>query len=360
MIVRKECVICCNDLKLIFAREKYPITASPPTNSEEFDIYTDQTFYKCVNCSCIQLGNLVDPILLYDSAHNNTMNTPTWKEHHTLFAKFIGNDNDILEIGGCGHLYNILKSINEQKIEYSCLDICDPIEKIDDVIYLKGNCETFNFPQKTLVLSHTFEHLYNPRNFLSSIQRSNIRSIYISIPDMMKSIDLGVPNFLHNEHTYYIDKYLIEWLFSEYGYVCQKYYEFKNHSLFFYFQKGDVNKQTKLENRRFIAEKIHSDFKNESSRLHNLVIKEKSFIMPAGLFGQFLCYTCPTKNILGFIDNDISKQNKRVYGTTFFVYSLEDALRLTPEYIYLIAGPYTNEIKDQIRLYDQRVEIIVL
>lgn len=358
MIARNKCVICYDELNLMFVRENYPLTASPPSQSYELDIFMDQTFYKCKNCSCVQLGTLINPEYLYSSLHNNTSNTPTWKEHHSKFAEFIKVENEILEIGGSGIYYDLLK-IRNPTIEYSCLDLVEPLDKKNGINYYKGNCETFTFPNKTLVLSHVFEHLYNPRQFVANISASNVYSIYISIPNMFKLIDLKTSNVLHNEHTFYIDKSLIEWLFAQYGYTLCNYYEFKHHSLFFLFQQGKTNTNMNLENKSAIAEKIKNLFDEDAGRLKNIKIKENSFIMPAGLFGQFLYYICSPK-ILGFIDNDITKQNKRVYGTPYFVYSLENAVNLNPTAIYILAGPYKTEIVHQINSTNKNIEIIEL
>jgi hypothetical protein len=82
MSTRTECIICCGKLNLLFKRDSYPITANPPKNSQKYedDIVSNQTFYSCKQCSCVQLGDLVDPLLLYKDALNNTQNTP-----HALF-----------------------------------------------------------------------------------------------------------------------------------------------------------------------------------------------------------------------------------------------------------------------------------
>lgn len=357
---RIKCVICYESLYLIFERKKYPITASPSLNSYKEDHFLDQTFYKCRNCSCMQLGNLINPEYLYESSHNNTSHTPTWKEHHKLFADFITNEHSILEIGGSGILYNLLKT-NNPEIKYSCLDMCDPSEFIDGITYYKGNCETFTYPDATLVMSHVFEHLFNPREFIENINKSNVKSIYISIPNMMKLIELEVSNILHNEHTFYIDKLLLEWLFSQYGYSLLNYYEFKNHSLFFHFQKQEkADIKIPLINRPEIIEKIHKIFLNDSLRLENIIIKPNSFIIPAGLFGQFIVYSCKPENIIGFLDNDTMKHNKRVYGTSYYVYPFDEIMNHENIIIYILAGPYKDEIIKQLNSYKKKIQIIEL
>ena len=96
---RKLCVICSDKLEVLFTRKKYPISASPPSHAYEADEFADQIFTSCPKCSCVQLGTLIRQEDLYTSSHNNTANTPTWKEHHHKFAEFIRRENTIVEIG---------------------------------------------------------------------------------------------------------------------------------------------------------------------------------------------------------------------------------------------------------------------
>ena len=57
--------------------------------SDMKDILSDIIFKGCTSCGCVQLETLIDPDILYQEYHNDTVNTPTWKEHHSLFTSFI-------------------------------------------------------------------------------------------------------------------------------------------------------------------------------------------------------------------------------------------------------------------------------
>jgi len=359
MFSRTECVICSGELQIAFERKKYPITVNPPhiSESHELDRYCNQLFYTCVKCSCVQLGNLIDPSLLYESNHNNTYNTPTWKEHHEQFSRFIlkSGVKNILEIGGNGILFRLM---NTPHIQYSCLDIYDPIEKIDGIHYFQGNCEEYEYTKGGhIVMSHVFEHLYNPRKFIEKIDTCEIESVHISIPNMKRMIELNNPTIMNNEHTYYVDAVSIEWLFSHYNYELCEVYEFKKHSLFFSFRRNiHVHKQT-LQNRPEIANALC--FHLQNIRFESLHIKPNSFIVPAGMFGQLLYYY-KQPDILGFIDNDTTKQKHRVYGTPHYVYDFNILLNYDVVTVYLLAGPYTSELKEQIHSINANVEVIEL
>ena len=276
--------------------------------------------------------------------------------HHRHFATFVlkGAKNHIVEIGGNGILYDIIRE-KGLGLNYSVLDICEPTIKRDNITYLLGNCEQHKFIEnEEIVMSHVFEHLFSPRKFIENIRNCRVQTIYISIPNMLYLIDSGNNVVLHNEHTYYIDKSLIEWLFLEYDYFLEDLFEFNNHSLFLKFKKCLQSKRSDLIRDISITDKILKSI----NPLFNFKIKENSFICPAGLYGQLLMYYFKDVKILGFLDNDKTKQNLRVYGTPYFVYSFDRLLELDNVTIYLIGGLYNAELIKQINDYNKNYEII--
>jgi hypothetical protein len=167
-----------------------------------------------------------------------------------------------------------------------------------------------------------------------------------------------MPYLLHNEHTYYIDRYLLEWLFLQYGFVLTEFYEFKQHSLFFHFRRQEGAQAYALEARPQIVEQIHSSLRNDYLRFQDVTIKPTSFVIPAGLFGQFFYYSCGSNNLLGFLDNDPSKQHRRVYGTPHLVYPFAKLAEYDACTVYVFAGPYMREIVRQLQEISSTVEIV--
>jgi hypothetical protein len=365
MSLRTNCVICSTDLTPLYIRKNFPISISPPKPGTPFrmDNFSDQTFSSCPNCSCVQLsGNLIDPAILYANPHNNTGNTPTWKLHHETFSKFVLNTlpKKVIEVGGTGTLYACMKE-ETPDIPYSSLDICSPTKKLPGVTYLQGNCETFDFTgHSTVVMSHVFEHLYNPCKFIENLSNAAVEHVIISIPNMKAMLDVNNINILHNEHTYYVDRLFAEYIFSKYNYKLTLANEFKDHSLFFHFTltKDTEYMKNQLAPRPEIPERMFDIYSREKERLSNILIKENSFIAPAGLYGQLLHYFSKPDTLLGYLDNDTAKQGVRVYGTPYYVFpfdSLKNHKRIT---IYLWGGPYKEELLKQLQTYNISVEII--
>jgi hypothetical protein len=244
------------------------------------------------------------------------------------------------------------KNIN---LNYSILDICNPSSKIENVPYLLGNCEEYKFQKnEAVVMSHVFEHLFNPKKFVKNMDECEVQSIYISIPNMEYMINSNSLVVLHNEHTFYINKHLIVWIFSQNNYQLLNYYEFKNHSLFLHFKRNiEVPKKKLLKDNHISSRLIQT-----LNPVFNITIKENSFVCPAGLYGQLLMYYFKDSKILGFLDNDKTKQNLRVYGTPYVVFPFDELMKHNNLTIYLMAGLYNSEIIKQIECYNKNFEII--
>ena len=364
-MIRDTCVLCDKGLLTeLHTLKNYPITPSSNEMDASSDEFSDCIFATCNICGCIQLQTLVDPVKLYENSHNSTENTPTWKEHHRLFAEFISERSDtvLLEVGGnSGTLYRLLS----QKIpNYTILDICDSTSRPSTVQFIQGNCENYDFTGYThIALSHTFEHLYHPKRFVENLSKAKVQSVFISIPNMDHLYISKNISILHNEHTFFVGDTEIRHLFSRYGYSCAVTYSFKTHSLFYYFVYDLTTVQLSLLNslqRSMNIKGVLSDFEVSVKRV---VIEHPCFICPAGHYGQKIFYYLQQycKNVIGFIDNDLSKQGKRVYGTPAFVYSPDVLIEYkgSPILVILYAGPYTRELKLQLNLLHPSIVYII-
>jgi len=366
---RTTCVLCnSNLLEHVYTLKDYPTIPSSTSNGYNEDEFQDCIFVGCKECGCVQLKTLIDPVKLYENSHNSTAETPTWKEHHILFSNFIGKSikhQTILDVGGnSGYLYKYTQS---NRIIYKILDICNTGTHPQDVEFIQGNCESFDFTGHPCVtLSHTFEHLYSPRKFLQSLRESNVKSVYISIPNMEHLCASRNISILHNEHTYYVDYNSIISLFSEFKYHLVESTPFKNHSHFFYFEynfKHDpITSNLIINNSTERIQQIQNIFLDYETKIKNIEINCPCFICPAGHYGQKIYYYLKRFDSLiqGFLDNDISKQGKRMYGTSKMVFSIESIKEYydTPICIILYAGPYTAELKLQLNLLHNSITYI--
>jgi len=205
-------------------------------------------------------------------------------------------------------------------------------------------------------MSHIFEHLYNPRKFLNNIQ-DKVNDIFISIPNMDYSLTNHVITFLSNEHTFFINNSIILSLFAEFGYKCKTSFEFKIHSIFYHFTKSEKKSISYFPR----TNELINYFQSIENRFTTISIAQNTFIVPGSYYGQIVYYFLKNKNnILGFLDNDITKQNKRLHGTPLLTYSMEKIKEYKTPSILLIKSPYEEEIKKQLLEYNPNTKFIVL
>jgi len=354
-LTRIHCVICENkELKSIYTLTNYPISPTSTRLEENTDEYKDCVFLSCVKCGCIQLKNLIAPEKLYANLHNSTENTPTWKNHHIEFASFIKSHDTncvFLEIGGnSGVLYNILKDYVK---DYTIMDLCRSPLLPKEITFIQGNCETYDIINtNSVIMSHTLEHLYNPRLLINNLNKSGVKYVFISIPNMDSLYNTKNMSIIHNEHTFFLGDNEIKYIFAQYGYKCLDSYDFRNHSRFYYFVYDNTSVSIPLIENTASSEGIPMLLKYYENKISDIIIQTPCYICPGGHYGQKIYYYLRKYKdyIKGFLDNDPTKQGQRVYGTSSFVYSPSELLKYnnTPVTIILYAGPYTEELKTQL------------
>lgn len=367
-MIRNSCILCKNtDFEKICRLDKYPSSFSPGIERDyNNDILTDLVFKGCTLCGCVQLETLIDPNILYQGYHNETSKTPTWKQHHELFSSFFltrFEGKQILELGGyTGVLAK--KILNKIPSDYTILDIVKKNPNHTGIKYISENCETFDYrDEKTVIMSHIFEHIYNPIEFIKRLSDGGVQDIYISLPNMNALLERRNICILQVEHTFYIDEHDIKSMFSKEGFVCLSQEYFKNHSIFFHFQKNSqcvpytyMNKE-RLYQQKEICTQI-------DSILSSIELKQPCFIAPAGHYGQKIYYYLQRNSnyIIGFLDNDPCKIGNRVYGTPKRVFSPSELSKYSDQKITIIlfAGPYKDEIKKQYTQIHPNIQFIDL
>ena len=336
-MIRINCVICNgNEFSENFKTKSTLMMVSDDRKMDENELF-DLQFVACTHCGCVQLQKLYDPSVIY-SQPLQCYNGPTLKTHYELFSTFIldhiSDTNHILEIGGSyGRLAKIIsetKEIGQDRIEsYRIMEVVsEQYPPIPNIEYISGNCETFDyrsFPIDTMIMSHVFEHLYEPRTFLKKIRDANIQHIFLSNPDMENLAKTGDINNLNILHTYYIDTRYLTYLFNEYGYVLKNTSNYENNSVFYHFMldsRPDVRSIVPYKNPE-LPDYTLNFYRNLQSSIHNIQISTPFFICPSGFYGKFV-YNYLHENtrrfVLGFLDSDPMKIGKRLSGTPCQIY----------------------------------------
>jgi hypothetical protein len=357
---RNHCVLCCNkNLINFYIVNNFPMLASSVDTHPGSDVFSDLIFKVCSNCRCVQLTNLINPLILY-SFDNKSQLTPMWIDHHTQFVQFIEDSvpaTSICEVGGGSNpLYNYFKNNN---IYYSILDLYECIPINNSIVYKIGNCESYtNYSEDTVILSHTFEHLYSPHSFLKSINKSNVQNIILSVPYLHSwLVNKLTVNLLFNQHTFYFELDQLVDIFNNYGYSIKRHTLFKDHSIFIHFVRSTC---ITLPIRPILTEtQIYDHFNIKKINIERIHLNGPTYIMPAFYLGQIVYHYLGNKtNIAGFLDNDIYKCNKRLYGTPCMIHSPDIIINMKNTTIILATTPYYNEMYSQLIKLNNTINII--
>lgn len=367
-MIRTECAVCCSaSLKEEFSLKNYPIKFLSENTDSKNDQVIDHTLVSCQKCFCLQLQNLVDPKILYSMSHNSSK-SEVWLKHHKLLADFIYEGlngqplKKIVEIGGSsGVIAEQLSKYND--VQYTIFDLCDYDPKIPNVNFLVGNCESADFAQDTsIVMSHVFEHLYEPNKFVRNMARNNIRSIFLSVPNMTLQLANKIHPVIYQEHTFFCEIDDIKKMFAEYGYHSKKEYFYGIHAILIHFEKTpDV---VSIEEKRDYStvKKIIDTYHEKKQIAESLVLDSPYYVIPACFSGQLIYFNILPqykKNILGFLDNDKTKTGKRMYGTDAFVFRMEEVKKYEgPLKIVIHKGAYVDEIVKQLQGYKSDIEFL--
>jgi hypothetical protein len=359
---REYCVLCINNLKLI------PIKSLEHPNYDCVDINTINNnctieYSYCENCFSIQLSKLVDPEILYDKNYFQPLNNSyLWIQHNISFINFIINNLDtdinksIIEIGSSS--FCLGKHLINYYTDYTVFDYSINQAIIyDNVKYIEGNCENYNFPENSnIVMSHVFEHLYNPKVFIKNCCLNKVKNIFITIPSMNDLQQLHV----NNQHTFTYTDNDIEYIFGLYNYKLNTKLLWNSNDnsfpcLFFHFTLHN----SILDIKRYI---------NESRYIYTYNLLNNKIIIPPNTFlstcvtGSFIIYNLieNKENIIGIIDLNINKQGKKFGSTNILIYPYEYLKNFDNNTSILIFHQKKNNIISLVKNNNPNINIILL
>ena len=367
-----KCVFTGSNLKLINKLDNFPVfmgTTTQPLNEDKFfDLH-----WAVSEAGIVQLMNRYPLELLYSQSHNSGVVGGLWDQHHTEFASFIADfkPKSVIEVGG-GHAILAEKYIHHDRSVNWTIFEPNPLKRdLPNITYRReffSKASVIPNPIDCIIHSHFFEHLYDPLDFLkTAYDRLPLGGKMIfSIPNMIEMLARGYVNSLNIEHTIYLPEYLIDALLKASGFeLIQKRYFKSDHSIFYCCCKSklprtdnkfDFGRRSLTEYTDYIASRANEI--NELKLSVNQNTGRRVFLFGAHIFSQHLIYHGLGNGVVAVLDNDVTKQGKRLYGTDLLVNSPEIVANEDNPVVVLRAGVYNDEITAQLKQLNTSVAII--
>lgn len=363
VISRDKCILNdVKDLEFLYSFKNYPVFMGCTNEELSSDIFFDMDWYISKSSGLIQLKNLLPFDVLYPQTHGAGSIGKLWNQHHTSFANFLHKfkPKSVFEIGGS---HGILNN------KYSELDVVpwvivdanpNPIDNCNATFIEDIFDEDFEYDgdYDVLIHSHLFEHLYDPLKFMEKISSmlSNSKKMIFSIPNMDVMLDRKYSNCLNFEHTFFVTEPYIEFILSKYGFeIIDKEYFMEDHSIFYAVIKTESTNQKNIDSSLYLKNKTQyinyiNHYQNLVSKINSQIEdKDNVHLFGAHIFAQnLLSFGLNQSKIKFILDNDISKHDKRLYGSDLFVKSPKILKDIYNPVVVLNAGVYNNEIKKDI------------
>jgi len=357
MIVRENCIICKNGKLSNFIEYDMPSYNGAVDNCENYT-FNEMKFSSCNNCNSIQLSEILEQEVVYGGSHNRETVGEIWQNHYEQFRNFIGDisEKTVLEISDPSA--KLAKKNNNFNKWYIIEPNSDESKSTEKIIFIKDFFDSkfkVSFSPDLIVLSHFFEHTFEPHVFLEKCfdTLEYDGDVFISIPNLLCNLEtLNQPNsIVHFEHTFFYDNETVEFLFENNGFEVVKKQNYLSHSIFYQIRKkSDISK-----NNSPVFTDRKEDFINIYNRYLRLIevinnTDDEFILFGCHVYSQFLIQNGLNLSKIKFIlDNDSSKQNKYLYGTSLMTYNPKELDLNDCKIITSHMGTYVKEIEESLK-----------
>jgi hypothetical protein len=364
-IKRTKCAVClASNLKEEVVLRDFPAYMGATESNFEDDLFFDQTWVECQECSTFQLRDLLPLDVLYPENHFEPVGE-TWLAHHKAFADYVMNETsvsaDILEIGGAsGSLASLITSVRPAVryliVEPNFTGNVKGVEVIDgfieDHLELVSECDA-------VLHSHVLEHLYNPvetLNLIASKMKLGAKMM-ISFPNLRELLNLGGSNALNFEHTYFADEDVLRQILRNASLGVDRVHKFRNHSYFISCTKQEEPQEIAIriqadKSTKALFSKSWQTIETVARDFNRAVIENpdsRAYLFGAHIFSQgLLLKGVDQETCTSILDNSVAKQAKRLYGTKLRVNHPESIKNDVKPVVALIASQYQREIREQL------------
>lgn len=357
--IRKNCIFCNNKLSTTYFYEdkKIPVAVYCVDTSITDDYLIPYNIYICSCCNTVQTKYLGDLKEIYKYNHADGTGSIMGNLHNKvcdIMLKYKDNINNIIEIGSSKGILADLILNKLDNIEYNIIDPAYIGSSINKTIYnnFYENINDNNINANTIIISHVFEHFYNPIEIINKINKNtNIDNFILVWPDLDYYLENNVLHVLNTEHTFYVSNKYIKNLFKLYNFTLIEETFYEGHSVIFYFKRSKVN---------LIENNITIEFKNNIETIplyfnnidkiityFNNVINDAEipvYIWPCSIHTIFLTvFGLNINKISNILDNSPLKINKKVYGLDKICLDFNEVLKKNEKSIIILNGGIFNK-----------------
>lgn len=346
-IERSTCIFCVSKNLTTYFSENYtfPVSSYCIRDLSYNPIFIPFNVLKCENCKTFQTKYLGDLEEIYKINHADACGSIRNNMMNKFSELILSNSNvhNILEIGaGNGILSDIL--LNEKEYNYT---IVDPsyFGNTRNKKIIKSYFEDIEIENiDTIIISHVFEHFYEPLNVLEKLKNSNIQNLYLNYPDLESYVKDGTYHVLNPEHTFYTENEFLINVFNNYGFELIQRIDFENHSIFLQFKKNNnlTIKELMNKNSEQDIDIFYNTLNNKIINVNNEIehIKTPIYLWPCSMHSIYLCvFGLQLEKITGFMDNSLIKIDKYLYGYNKKCYKHDDT-----QYIITNGGCFNKEL----------------
>lgn len=368
MTRRAACAVSyAADLEPLFTLPRFPVSMYCVDAPPEADVFADMEWSISRGSGCVQLANLAPLDVVYEHEHGSGAVGGTWQAHHAEFASFLHKHGvtRALEIGaGHGHLAKQYLALHPAS-SWVVVEPNLPDWTHERATMVRGMFDAdFKLPDgvpavDAVVHSHTFEHMYEPRAFLESVnQFLPINGLHVfTLPRMRVWLQKHYSNTLNFEHTILLTETIIDELLRVTGFdLVDKAYFRDDHSVFYAARKvgspiaDGPARALKLD--EYAANKaLFMDFvkvqQDAVARINAAlaITPGTVYLFGAHIFSQLtIAFGLNMDRVAAVIDNDPAKHGKRLYGTRLLVHKPDVLRDVDNAVVVLRVGAYRDEI----------------
>jgi len=209
----------------LFSIKKFPIYMGTIKDKKNYE-FKKMNFFINKTTGSVQIFPRVNLKKLYFKSHGSGKVGKVWSSHHKMFYNFLNikSQKNIIEIGGGHNSVGSKELLKNKKVSLTSFDpngqtFKSSNYKLIKEFFLESSLKKYALDKKfdLAIHSHLFEHIYDPKIFLNTINKSlKINGLHIfAVPNMEPMIKNGIASAMNFEHPFFLNEKLISVLLKK-------------------------------------------------------------------------------------------------------------------------------------------------